>query len=50
MDQSVTFWKRVYTLAKTKERSGIYGNPIESPIIRKNQFCVLRSLKSGKNS
>ena len=32
---------------KLKTASGIYqyGNPIEIPVIRKNQFRVLRSLK-----
>ena len=38
----------VNTLAKKK--SVIYGNPIEMPIIRKNQFRVLMSLKLEKNS
>ena len=37
------------TLTKIlKTASGIYVNPIEIFIIRKNQFRVLRSLKLGK--
>ena len=32
-----------------KTASGIYGNPIEIPVIKNNQFRVLRSLKFGKN-
>ena len=31
---------------KLKTAYGIYGNPTEIPIIRKNQFLVSRSLKS----
>ena len=38
------------TLAKKlKAASVIYGNPFEIPIIRKNRFRVLRSLKLGEN-
>ena len=33
-----------------KRASGIYGNPIESCVIRNNQFRELESLKLGKNS
>ena len=32
---------------KLKKASGIYGNPIEIPIITNNQFRVLRSLTLG---
>ena len=34
---------------KLKTASGIYVNPIDILIIRKNQFRVLRSLILGKN-
>ena len=34
---------------KLKTTSGMYGNPIEISIIRKNQIRVLRSLKLGGN-
>ena len=41
--------KFVNTLAKKlKTLSGIYGDFIEIPKIRKSQFCVLRSLELGK--
>ena len=33
---------------KLKTASGTYGNLIKIPIIRKNQFHVLTSLKFGK--
>ena len=40
----------VNTLAKElKTAFGIYGNPTEIPVIKENQFRVLRSLKLGKN-
>ena len=39
-----------YHLGKNvKTASGMYGNPIEILVIRKNEFRVLTSLKSGKN-
>ena len=39
----------VNTLAKLKTVFGMYGNPIEIPVIRKNRFGELKSLKLGKN-
>ena len=38
----LTLWEKV------NAASGIYANPIEIPIIRKNQFHVLWSLEFGK--
>ena len=29
--------------------SGMYGNPIQIPEIKKNRFRIMRSLKLGKN-